>query len=213
MFGFVFFSAFIAALSGAMMPGPMMTAVVAEAPRKGFWTGPLYVAGHAVLELVLLVLIYLGLGGFLLLPFVRTLCFLAGGPVLIWFAYGLLRSLGKGPAADIQDIPKTPRPPAFLNGILISAANPYWILWWVTTGTASLAIAAPFGPAGYLVFFFGHILADLAWYSFVSFSANRAGRFLPPSGLRIVSIVCAVLLALFGGSFLAAGLLRIIGRT
>ena len=50
----LFFSSIVIALSGAMMPGPMLTVVVTETPRHGARAGPLVVLGHGILELVLL---------------------------------------------------------------------------------------------------------------------------------------------------------------
>ena len=43
-------TSFIVALSGALMPGPLLTVTVGEAARRGFWAGPLIIVGHALLE-------------------------------------------------------------------------------------------------------------------------------------------------------------------
>ena len=51
----IFASSFVIALSGALMPGPLLTATISESSRRGFWAGPLMIAGHAILELALVV--------------------------------------------------------------------------------------------------------------------------------------------------------------
>ncbi|MEK6655195.1 MAG: LysE family transporter, partial [Thermodesulfobacteriota bacterium] len=61
----IFFSSFLIALSGAMMPGPLLTAAIGEASRRGFIAGPLLVAGHGILELVLVAALLLGLAPYL----------------------------------------------------------------------------------------------------------------------------------------------------
>ncbi|MBW1797032.1 MAG: lysine transporter LysE, partial [Deltaproteobacteria bacterium] len=49
----IFGGSFTLALSGVLMPGPLLTVTVAESARIGFRAGPLLITGHAVLELLL----------------------------------------------------------------------------------------------------------------------------------------------------------------
>jgi len=44
-------TSFVVALSGALMPGPLLTVTVGEATRRGFWAGPLIILGHGILEM------------------------------------------------------------------------------------------------------------------------------------------------------------------
>ena len=56
-------TSFILALSGALMPAPLLTVTVAEAAQRGVRAGPLIITGHAILELLLVVAVIKGLGG------------------------------------------------------------------------------------------------------------------------------------------------------
>ncbi|MCJ7662738.1 MAG: LysE family translocator, partial [Desulfobacterales bacterium] len=58
-------SSFLVGLSGALMPGPVLTVTIAEATRRGFWAGPLIVLGHGIIEFTLFVALVLGLGSVL----------------------------------------------------------------------------------------------------------------------------------------------------
>ena len=49
----IFFSSFMIALSGALMPGPLLTVTISEATRRGTVAGPLMILGHGILELAL----------------------------------------------------------------------------------------------------------------------------------------------------------------
>lgn len=60
----IFLSSFLLALSGAMMPGPLLTATIGESASRGPSTGPLLILGHGILEVALLLLLFLGLSPF-----------------------------------------------------------------------------------------------------------------------------------------------------
>lgn len=62
--------AFITALSGAMMPGPLLTVVIAQSAKKGIVSTILLMTGHSLLELILVLGLWFGLGGILKIPWV-----------------------------------------------------------------------------------------------------------------------------------------------
>ena len=53
----IFFTSFCIALSGALMPGPLLTVTISETTRRGLLVGPLLIIGHSILELILVVLV------------------------------------------------------------------------------------------------------------------------------------------------------------
>jgi threonine/homoserine/homoserine lactone efflux protein len=97
-----------------------------------------------------------------------------------------------------------------IDGIVTSASNPYWSLWWATIGLGYLLLARGQGIKGVLAFFAGHILADAAWYLFVgsTVSAGR-GRFTDRA-YRVVVGACAAFLVFFALSFGYFGVARLI---
>jgi len=166
----IFAGSFTLALSGALMPGPLLTVTIAESARRGFHTGPVLITGHAILELVLVLAIIKGLGIYLESPLIIGIIAVFGGTVLVWMGVHMIRTAGnlfletEKTGASLQ---KMPHP--FFVGILASISNPYWTIWWATIGLAYLMAAMKFGIIGVMVFFFGHISADFAWYTIVSF--------------------------------------------
>ena len=54
-------TAFVVGLSGALLPGPLLAATISESARRGGWTGPLVVTGHALLELAVVAAVCFGL--------------------------------------------------------------------------------------------------------------------------------------------------------
>lgn len=88
-----FGTSFVIALSGALMPGPVLTVTISESSRRGFWAGPLIIAGHGILELGLVVLLLLGLGPYLRKDIVFGIIGVCGAIILIWMSLGMFRSI------------------------------------------------------------------------------------------------------------------------
>mgnify|MGYP001198461954 CR=1 FL=1 len=84
---------FVMALSGAMMPGPLMAVTVAESARRGPWAGPALMVGHAALELGLLLALMLGMKPLLEREATFAVIAVVGAGALLWMAAGMLRSL------------------------------------------------------------------------------------------------------------------------
>lgn len=201
----LFGSAFVVALSGALMPGPLLTVTVAHSPRFGWTFGPLAILGHAILELGLISLVFLGAGPLLTSGGVQSAVGLVGGVILVWMSWGMLTMArsGGGEASADGEVKRGDR--AVWLGILTSISNPYWTLWWATVGLAFLTTAAQSGPLGIAVFFLGHISGDLAWYTLVSVGASKGKKFVGTPLYSGVLILCAVILLVLGAWFVWYG--------
>jgi threonine/homoserine/homoserine lactone efflux protein len=198
----IFFSSFLIALSGALMPGPLLTVTISESPRRGLATGPLLIAGHALLEMALVIGIFLGLAPLLRQPGVFTVIAISGAAILVWMAAGMLRAL---PTLRLAPGREGPHGRSLLmTGILMSLANPYWIIWWVTIGLGYILQSHQYGLWGVVFFFAGHILADFVWYTGVSTAVAKGGRLLTDRIYRGLTGACAGFLILFACYFLYA---------
>jgi threonine/homoserine/homoserine lactone efflux protein len=199
----IFGGSFTLALSGALMPGPLLTITIAESARRGFSAGPLLMAGHAMLEFLLVLAIVKGLGPYLRAPIVMGIIAFIGGAVLIWMGTDMIRTAGNRSLKEKASDTSTSRMPhPFLIGILASLSNPYWTIWWVTIGVAYLMAAIKFGYAGVIVFFLGHISADFVWYCMVAYGISRGKTFFKDKSYQIMIRVCGVFLVGFGAWFL-----------
>ncbi len=219
----IFVSSFISGLSGALMPGPLLAVTIRHTTRQGFVAAPLLVLGHAILEAGLLCLLVFGLTEWLKGDAAVTVIALAGAAMLLRMAVGMarevrtLRFAGSGsPEGDALPPARTeeaggsgPLRP-LLDGIVASASNPYWSLWWATIGLGYMVLSRGQGWVGLASFFAGHILADAAWYLFVG-TAVAAGRgWFTDRVYRGVVGACAVFLAFFALSFAYMGFSRIL---
>jgi len=199
----IFFSSFVIALSGALMPGPLLTATIGETSRRGFLAGPLLMVGHAALEALLMLGLFVGLAPLLRDKRVFAGIALAGAGVLGWMGFGMLRALPH--LRLVTDDPPSARGHVILRGALMSIANPYWSIWWATIGLGYILHCTRWGMLGIGFFFVGHISADFAWYSAVAAAMSRGRRFLSDRIYRFIVGGCAVILMLFACYFLYAG--------
>jgi threonine/homoserine/homoserine lactone efflux protein len=207
----LFLSSTVVALSGAMMPGPMLTAVVTETPRHGAKAGPLVVLGHGILELILLLLLVIGLQPLLTDETVQAALQIAGGLMLVWTGVAMIVAVARRRVSldwDADD--RGARARTVWMGIVSSLANPYWTIWWATIGLSLLTKAYALGLAGLVAFYIGHIIGDLTWYSLVSGALAAGRRFITPGAYRVMLVVAAAFLLCLAAWFLASGLRTVV---
>lgn len=190
---------FFIALSGALIPGPLLAYVVAKSSTHGAQTGPLAVSGHVLVELVLLSLIALGLGVVLSNDLFVAGIGLAGGLLLVVMGVLSVSKLKQ----DSGDIVVTKYHP-LVGGVMFSTIlNPTVILWWATLGLATLMNALVVASlAGVVFWLLGHFLADFSWFSLVSLSVARGRRVLGTRGHRILLLACSCVLLILGVYFI-----------
>ena len=204
----IFFSSFVIALSGAMMPGPLLTATISESTRHGAKAGPLLILGHGILEILLVTALLLGLAPLLKRDSVFIVVAGAGSIVLLWMAITMFRSL---PRLRVEwDAESSGQNRLVVNGILLSLANPYWTIWWASIGLGYILYSRQFGFPGVFCFFLGHIAADLGWYAVVGLVVGRGRRFFSDRLYRAVIGTCAAFLVVFAGYFAWSGMSRFI---
>lgn len=216
---FIFSTAFLVGLSGALMPGPLLTVTVGESARRGFIAGPLLVMGHGLLEGLLVLALALGLFSVFHHPLTSKVVALIGGSFLIYMAWGMIRDAWSGrlkfeprkaseEVATVEEVSQDP-PATGLKlvwtGMLVSLSNPYWSLWWATVGLSYITLSLQHGNLGLLSFFSGHVLSDLVWYSLVAAVVAGGRRFLTPPLYRGLILGCGLFLVFLGGSFILWG--------
>jgi threonine/homoserine/homoserine lactone efflux protein len=207
--GTVFFTSFMLAFSGAMMPGPLLTATISESTRRGSLTGPLLILGHAVLELGMLLLLLVGLAPLLQQDMVFAAIALIGAGILAWMATNMFRSL---PTLTVNwDAHQDRSGPLISIGILMSLSNPYWTIWWATIGLGYLVSCRALGAPGIAAFFLGHIAGDFVWYTLISVLVAKGRRLLTDRVYRGLICVCAVFLACFACYFAYTGITKLTG--
>lgn len=203
-------TAFVVGLSGAMMPGPVLSVAVTQTPRHGWITGLLISLGHGTVELVLVAALYLGASRFIAQSAFSHVVGLAGGAILVWMGCRMVVGAVRGSLGlDLDPNQRRGRTsgPAALGG-LTTLSNPYWYLWWATVGMAYMVQAMPYGYLGVAFFFSGHLMADVAWYSLVSVIVVLGKRAISNTLYRGLLSVCGLFLVALGAYFVRYGFAR-----
>lgn len=202
----IFFSSFLLALSGALMPGPMLTVTISESIRRGATTGPLMILGHGLLELLLIIALVSGLAPYMNAPPVFIVISIIGGTILLWMACSMFRNL---PTMKlITEADGTKYKNLIVTGALLSLINPYWLIWWATIGLGYIVQTLKYGIAGLTIFFIAHVIADLGWYALVSYGISRGRHCINDSHFRFLIGCCASFLLFFSAWFFYSGLDR-----
>ncbi len=202
------FIAFITGFSGAMMPGPMLALTIGQVSVLGFWAAPVIVAGHAALELLVVIGLVLGLRVVLAKARVRGAIGIIGGAALLYMGYDMIRK-----AADLQlqadSLAALPWAKLMLAGAAVCIANPYFTAWWATIGAGQVAHTSPQTVGEYAAFYLGHELSDLAWYCFVAVVVVLGKQRLQ---LGWLVAACGVIVILLGIWFIYSGVKFATGR-
>ncbi len=194
-------------LSGVLAPGPI-TAVAVGQGSKSPRAGTLVAIGHGIVELPVMVLVFFGVGRVIQFPAVQIAIAFLGGAVLLWMGVGMLRNLRK---TELGPFNETRSP--IVAGILLSAGNPYFLIWWATVGAGLILRSVGFGLLGFAAFAAAHWLCDLGWDSFLSVLSFKGGAFFGKRFQQVVFAVCGVFLVYAGARLIFDAARLFLGRT
>ncbi|MBN1699808.1 MAG: LysE family transporter [Spirochaetales bacterium] len=215
LFWIVFSLSFLTALTGALVPGPLLTYTImksVEQKKHGFLTGLWVITGHAILESAILIALLSGFSYILGNAVIRFIVSLAGCLFLIYCGVSIIINLIKGKIptdftenTDVLQQNNSEKKPALLKnpiigGVVISMSNPYWWMWWASIGSAFL-IKYNISLENWqsiLAFFAGHEAGDLACYVPVSMLAFLGGRYINKKVYYGILGCCALFLVGFG---------------
>ena len=199
----VIFSVIVLSLSGVMMPGPMFAVTVAKSYRSP-WAGTKVSIGHAIIEVPIILLIYFGFGQFFQHQVVQIILSLIGGAVIIWLGI-IMFSARK----DVVESGKDLKYGAITTGIVMSAINPLFLLWWATVGSMLVMKFVAYGTVGLPVLIITHWTCDLVWLSLVSVMIYRTKALWGMKLQQWIFAVCSLLLIGFGVWYLFSGIQKI----
>jgi threonine/homoserine/homoserine lactone efflux protein len=197
-------SAIIISLSGVMAPGAVTAATIAQGTRSR-WAGLLISVGHGIVEMPLIFLLMLGLHFLFEMDTVKIAIGILGGGFLLWMGYGMLRQTRR-PLAEQSGTFKSN---SIRTGMLLSATNPYFLLWWATVGLNLALRAEGFGSLALVLFAIVHWVCDVVWLSFLSlasFYTHKGAGLISGHVQKVILGICGITLLFFAGKFIGDAL-------
>ena len=197
---------FLIALTGALTPGPLLTFTIYKSvqQKRGYLAGIFIILGHALIELILILVLLAGASLLFQNIIFLTLIGIIGGIFLLIFGFLVIRNTIKSDPSvnfNLKDNNlKGYKGNSFIGGIIVSLSNPYWTFWWAVVGLGFLVnFNITFAtPIALLLFFIGHELGDIVWYLPVSTFVYLGGKKINPKIYRRILIICASFMIIFG---------------
>jgi threonine/homoserine/homoserine lactone efflux protein len=200
----------------AAPPGPMNAVIAEESVLRGWTAGFKTGLGAMSADVIFFFLALFGVVAFVReIPLVRDAMFLAGGVLMLYFAYGALGGAGEQFRADGSVEGR-----GFRKAFVLSLTNPYQVLFWLTAGVglltpgtvdvlsyadealSGLVVVETGHPALVVGLFAGVVGWIVAFPAALAAAESRTEAFAP-----LVATGSAVVLAGFGVYFLADVLL------
>ena len=155
--------------------------------------------GHGLIEFPLMFAIISGFDVLIRSAIAQIAIGLAGGLFLLWMGAGMIRDIGK----DHHTTQNSRKSGPVMTGLLLSAGNPYFLLWWATVGLKLATDARQLGWAAFVLFTIIHWLCDLVWLGFLGYMSFGGSRVFGGRVQRVVLAVCGGALILFSLKFIA----------
>ncbi len=185
--------------SGVMAPGPLFAATVSYGLREGTRAGFKMAIGHTIVELPLVILLGIGVFSLESFPEFRTIISIFGAITLFVFAVIQIRTILRKKEIVLSNRKQGP----LIAGIVLSALNPFFIIWWLAIGFKLISDAIlMWSFVGILIVFVLHIWMDFVWLGSVSFLASKSSKILSNKNYKILMIGLSLMLIYFGITFL-----------
>ena len=192
--------------SGVLAPGPLFIANLLQGARQGSKAGLKMAYGHTFVEFPLIALLAVGIvSSFTLLNSHLDTIGLVGGVAILGFAAFQVLSL-----SQIKDNPTLAgskgRGP-FVTGIVLTALNPFFLVWWLTVGLKVIADSLTFGVVAGIILVFGfHIWMDYVWLTGSAYLSSRGASLLKSKYYVLLVLGLTGVLVYFGLNFIIASI-------
>ncbi|MDC0209273.1 LysE family translocator [Nitrosopumilus sp.] len=189
----------IISASGVMSPGPLFAANITYGLKQGTKSGIKIAIGHSLVELPLVILLGIGILSLEIFPEFKTIISILGAITLFVFAFIQIKSTLKKNEKSETKLKQGP----IITGVLLSALNPFFIIWWLTIGLKLISDAmAIWAFVGILIVFVLHVWMDFVWLGSTAFLISKSKKIISNTNYKIIMLALSAILIYFGITFL-----------
>jgi threonine/homoserine/homoserine lactone efflux protein len=199
--------------SGVISPGPLFFANLVYGSKQGIYSGIKMAHGHTIVELPLIIILASGLITFSSITttnLVSKLVSLSGGIAILVFSAFQIEALLKKEKGEKKIYFKTHnKKDPLIIGSILSALNPFFILWWLTAGLKLISDSLElYGFAmGIVVVFSFHIWMDYGWLAVTAHLVSRGTLIFRSKYYPILLLALNAALIYYGIYFIVTGLI------
>ena len=190
--------------SGVLAPGPLFFANVAYGMQHDKWSGIKVAYGHTTVELPIIVILAAGLVAFDTAKKYAGVIGVIGGIAILAFAALQIASIFKGAQRYEKSSNSLRSKGPIIGGIILSALNPFFVLWWFTVGLKLVVDSEVFGVVnGVAILFALHIWMDYAWLGSTAYLASIGASVLRSKYYPALRLGLTLVLIYYGVSFVS----------
>jgi threonine/homoserine/homoserine lactone efflux protein len=190
--------------SGVLSPGPLFFINLIYGSKQGIMGGIKIAFGHTMVEFPLVITLAFGLFTFshvFLNNENLKVISIIGGSAIIVFAFAQIISITKGKIDKQKAYARIYyKKGPILLGVIFSALNPFFLVWWLTVGLKLISDSIHFFGfvMGILFLFSFHIWMDYAWLIITSYMIHMGISVLKRKFYSALLITMSTILALYG---------------
>jgi len=194
--------------SGVLAPGPLFFMNLLFGSRFGMPAGLKVANGHAVVEVSLIVFLASGLVTFDSARKYSDIIAIIGGVAILAFAALQIGSVfwekSRFDQEATENFVGSKNP--FVAGMVFTAFNPFFLIWWFTVGLKVILDSAMFGyTTGLAILLAFHIWMDYAWLSGSAYLAFKGSKLLSSRYNSILVATLSAVLVYYGIGFIIQG--------
>ncbi len=195
--------------SGALAPGPLTFGLLIHGSKGGARSGFSCAIGHMLVEFPLVLALAFGLLAAANQPVIKSVIGIVGGFALIGFGILQIYNTVRKRSEDPHPVGNRALPASsIVLGFALTAINPYFILWWLTIGSALVVQALAFAAIlGVIIMYASHVWMDYAFLSALGHFSRKGKAILGSKYYRLLLVAFGLALIYFGMVFISGALM------